>query len=102
MTFGAALQKQKQTNPTEELVDEHLNSRLELAFNLKKQSKYLESMEIYLEILKSDTLAGSMIEKHVVMRLNCHRNLGEVFENLNGYEQAKHHYTQVSAHFYIF
>ena len=53
-------------------------------------------MEIYLEVLRSDTLAESMIEKHVVMRLNCHRNLGEVFESLQGLDQAKHHYTQVS------
>jgi len=43
-------------------------------------------MEIYLEVLRSETLADSLIEKHVVMRLNCHRNLGEVFENLLGYE----------------
>ena len=54
-------------------------------------------MELYLEVLRSDTLVGSMIEKHVVMSLNCHRNLGEVFENLSGFEQAKHHYTQVSS-----
>lgn len=50
-------------------------------------------MEIYLEVLRSDTLADSLIEKHIVMRLNCHRNLGEVFEILKGYEQAKHHYS---------
>lgn len=50
-------------------------------------------MEIYLEVLRSDSLADSMIEKHVVMRLNCHRNLGEVFENLKGFDQSKHHYT---------
>ena len=43
-------------------------------------------MEIYLEVLRSDTLAGSLIEKHVIMRLNCHRNLGEVFESLGGFE----------------
>ena len=93
MTFGAALQKQKQSNPTEELIDEHLTSRLELAYGFKRQGKLHDSMEIYLEVLRSDTLADSLIEKHVVMRLNCHRNLGEVFESLLGYEQAKHHYT---------
>lgn len=86
MTFGAALQKQKQANPTEELVDEHLNARLELAFGHKRQAKLHESMEIYLEVLRSDTLADSLIEKHVVMRLNCHKNLGEVFESLGGFE----------------
>jgi len=36
LTFGAGHQKQKQANPTEELVDEHLKSRLELAYGLKK------------------------------------------------------------------
>lgn len=86
MTFGAALQKQKQANPTEELMDEHLTSRLELAYGYKKQGKLHESMEIYLEVLRSETLADSLIEKHIVMRLNCHRNLGEVFENLLGFE----------------
>ena len=74
-------------------MDEHLNRRLESAFANKRQGNLQESMEIYLEVLKSQTLADSQIEKHIFMRLNCHRNLGEVFESLNGYEQAKYHYT---------
>ena len=51
-------------------------------------------MEIYLDILKSSTLAESVIEKHLQMQNQCHRNLGDVFEQLQAYEHAKHHYTQ--------
>jgi hypothetical protein len=60
------------------------------------QNEPQQAMDIYMEILNSKTLADSVFEKHLIMKNQCHRNLGEVFEQLQAYEHAKHHYTQVS------
>jgi tetratricopeptide (TPR) repeat protein len=79
---------------TEELIDEQLLRRLEEAWNFKRDNKLHESMKVYLEILNSSTLQSSVIDKHLVMQNQCHRNLGDVFEQMEAYEHAKHHYTQ--------
>ena len=53
---------------TEELIDEQLKARLEKAWRCQQDKNYTAAMEIYLDILKSSTLAESVIEKHLQMQ----------------------------------
>jgi hypothetical protein len=50
------------------------------AYTYQTQNNPQQALEIYTEILNSTTLADSVIEKHLTMKNQCHRNLGEVFE----------------------
>eukprot|EP00347_Sterkiella_histriomuscorum_P021367 403334229 len=107
-TFGGA-KKKDQTQKTrvidntgasgigamsEELRDEHINKKLNEAFQMKQQNQNDEALKIYLEIINLDFLKESKIDKHVFMKFNAFKNIGEIQERIGQYFQAKNYYTQ--------
>ncbi|CDW73908.1 UNKNOWN [Stylonychia lemnae] len=65
---------------SEELRDEHYNKKLMEAFQLKNQMRNYEALEIYLDIIGQEFLKDSKIDKHVYMRFNAFKNIGEIYE----------------------
>ena len=49
-------------------MDEHLQSRLQQAWQKQKEGHFYEAMEIYNEVLNSPTLQNTQIEKHLQMK----------------------------------
>jgi hypothetical protein len=80
---------------SEELVDEMLNKKLEQAFAVKNTQPH-QAMQLYLEVLASESLQNSHIDKHMFMKFNAHKNLGDVMLVLTLYNEAKYHFTEVS------
>jgi len=53
-------------------------------------------MQLYEQVLASESLKNSHIDKHMFMRFNAHKNLGEVMATLKMYQESKYHLTEVS------
>ena len=73
-----------------------LNKKLEAAFLFKNNNQPEEAMQLYEEVLASESLQSSHIDKHMFMRFNAHKNLGDVMANLKMYQESKYHFTEVS------
>lgn len=63
------------------------------AFNLKSAGQNQKALEVYLMVLSQDFLKSSQLEQHIIMRLNAHKNVGEIYEVLENFKLAKNHYT---------
>jgi hypothetical protein len=53
---------------TEELIDEQLKQQMLHAWECKQKGDYCQAMNTLLEVLKSPSLADSVIEKHLIMK----------------------------------
>lgn len=57
-----------------------LQASLELAFKLKQDGRFSEAAAKYEKLLMESALKDSrVIEKHLFMRFNIHKNLGEIY-----------------------
>ena len=67
--------------------------------------KNYDALDIYLEVINQDflkvkqkilnSLQDSKIDKHVFMRFNAFKNIGEIYERVGEFQKAKDFYTQV-------
>ena len=85
---------------SEELRDEMLERSLNEAFQLKESQQYFKALECYVNVLNDTFLKESLIEKHLFLKFNAQKNLGETYELTGNFKLAKEHYTQVSLSHY--
>jgi hypothetical protein len=81
---------------SEELRDELLERKLQEAYVLKQQLDYVKARDTYESVINDQLLKESSIEKHLFIKLNAQKNLGETYESMGNFAQAKVHYTEVS------
>ena len=56
--------------------------------------EYQKALEVYLVVLSKEFIKVSSLTTHIHMKLNSHKNVGEIYEIIGSHKLAKNHYTK--------